>query len=265
VSRAGYKYVAAVTGAAVHTEIDSAPAELAEGIGPPPDLAQPWIRELHDVYRRFLDPETRTLGIGSGYGEHELLLWQAGYDIVASDVLDKPLQHTASSTPGFQWQIVDIFDEQDEQWTQILVCGLDCYFDDEQTKLLFARLAALLAPGGRLVFTLRYRDTIATRIIDALSVAIAVARRLKWRAQRRNLMLRRKQHGYRRSEREIVEFAERVGLRVFDVEHAAYAMELSRLGVVPNAERAYEIARRLDQRVGWFASATVFHFSRPDA
>lgn len=50
-------------------------------------LFAPWVRELHACYRRVLGGAGRILSIGSGLGEHDVLLHIAGYHITATDLI----------------------------------------------------------------------------------------------------------------------------------------------------------------------------------
>jgi hypothetical protein len=44
-----------------------------------------WVLEVHEVLRGWLQRGMSILSIGSGLGEHEVLLFRAGYEVTASD------------------------------------------------------------------------------------------------------------------------------------------------------------------------------------
>ena len=46
-----------------------------------------YIKELHEAYQTFFQKERLVVGIGSGLGEHQLLLFLNGYKTVSSDII----------------------------------------------------------------------------------------------------------------------------------------------------------------------------------
>ena len=67
------------------------------------------VQELHSIYERFLSKERLTVGIGSGYGEHELLLHLKGFPVIASDIIPGLAQKISILFPGFRGCTIDIF------------------------------------------------------------------------------------------------------------------------------------------------------------
>jgi SAM-dependent methyltransferase len=145
-----------------------------------------------------------------------------------------------------------------ERWDDVLIASLDYAFDDTQLKRALQNVRAVLAPGGRLVFVHRYQDTPGTRIVDrALSPALAVAMRAKALATRSGLRIVRREHGFRRTRRELRDLARQAGFRVGRVRYAGYAVELTRIDVQRRAPALYRLARRVDRRMRTFNIATV--------
>ena len=262
--RVGYKYVPADEGGSVRTEVDSTPEEFAETMAYESGryrsaedfLAQHsdrWVLELHEALRDLLDKDRTVLSIGSGAGEHEALLAQEGYDIVASDIVEEAMKDAASLFPNLRVARFDVFDGAPPVAPDdVLVTGIDFYFDDAQTHRLFHRLRDITPRGGRVIFTLRYRANPATWLIDRIGLpALAAAQRVRGRR------LVRKAHGFRRSERAIRAFATGAGFEVGRVRRAGYAVELERLGISSGH------LTRLDRRLGILTIATVFELLRP--
>jgi hypothetical protein len=225
-----------------------------------------WINELHAVLVGWLSPNRRTLGLGSGFGEHELRFALLGYDITASDVLLGPLQLTNGLFPEFRYCRFDVFEtESNEAWDDILVTGMDSYFDQTRASVLFRRIARLLREGEgsskRLIFVLRYKNNAATWLIDQCLVARATLlnglrvlfpRRPRWIPQA---------HGFRRSQRDIVDLATAAGFELRRIAHAGFGVELSRLAFLTRLDRLSKgLLTRLDRRLHWFNNCTIFEF-----
>lgn len=208
---------------------------------------QRWVRELHEVLKDLLDPQRLTLGIGSGEGEHEVLLHEAGYRVIASDVVPGVLDDAARLFPGLETRLLDVFGDDVVECDDVLAGGIDFYFDDAEAADLFAAVRRRLIPGGRFVVVLRYRDNLATTAIDRVGLPA-----LAWAQRRRGAHLERKAHGYRRSVGELRKLAKSGGFSVGRVRHAAFGMELERLVPAPAP------VVRLDRRLHVLNSAVVF-------
>lgn len=271
--RKGHKYIEVDWGEPARRSIDSSVAEFASGMGyaklefkdPEAFLAhfrQPWVLELHDALRSLLSPGRAVIGIGSGSGEHELLLSLAGYDVTASDVVDPAFAPARDLFPGFRAIHLDIFDPpQDQLYDDVLVAGLDSYFDAERAQAIFVNAKQLLRPEGRLIFTLRYHDNSATRLIDTLLLPTSAAlRRLHLRLTGSDLTVVKKEHGYRRTRSEIILLGMGAGYRIGRIRHAGFAFEMSRIGLDRRTPRVYELLRKIDRRFNVLNNATVFEF-----
>src|SRR5206468_4032267 len=78
----------------------------------------------------------------------------------------------------------------------VLVTGLDYALDDDQCDRLLANIAAVLdrsaRPNPRLVFTVRYRDNLLTRVIDDVVLPLEARYRLRRNAPGRTIVRREK-------------------------------------------------------------------------
>lgn len=216
--------------------------------------------ELNGVLRELLDRSRSILSIGSGEGEHELPFALEGYNILATDIVDSASQ-TTRLFPALRFQVLDAFTlPGGSRWEDLLVTGIDCYFDDERFDQLLGRFRETLSPGGRLIFVLRYRDNLATRIIDAgqpvLCWVACVLGKLRLTSKRWQM----KQHGYRRSESEIIAAAKRHGFRLGRLRHAGFGVELTRWYVDRLLPPVFSLVRAVDRRLNVLNNAVVFEF-----
>jgi SAM-dependent methyltransferase len=252
--------------------VDSTPAEFAATMGygnrrydSPAEFltfhSGSWIRELHQVLAELLDVRRSVLSIGSGECEHEVPFVLEGYDIVASDVVDSG-ELTRRLFPGLRFQAFDVLRPHAiGTFDDVLITGLDFYFADEDFSRLMANVRTLLRPGGRLLFTLRYRDNFATWGIDRVGIP-AICAVLRFGSAvglsgRRWVM---KRHGYRRSPREVIQRAADHGFRLGRVLHAGFGGELTRVYLDRFAPPLYALAQAVDRRLCVFNNAIVFEF-----
>jgi SAM-dependent methyltransferase len=218
-----------------------------------------WVVELRAALRELLDPDRAVLSIGSGRGEHEVPLHLAGYDIVASEVVDGALDDAVRLFPGFRAIHFDVLEPAiEDAYDDLLATGIDYALDDAQLRTLFATARTVTRPGGRVILAHRFRDNRAIRAIDRLGVpAWAATRNAYHRVRGDGVRVVRREHGWRRTGAEVRTLAADCGFRPGRVRHAAYAMELARLPMPGWAMRA---AVRADRRLRVFNSATVYEF-----
>ena len=205
-----------------------------------------WVRELHAALTDVLSPDRPILSLGSGEGEHEVLLHEAGYDVIASDVVPGVLDEAARLFPRLRTLTLDAFDPWPVTCTDVLATGMEFYFDDARLLDLLETVHERIGPAGHFVLVLRYRDNPATEIIDRVGLPLVAAVQ-----RRRGAHLTRKAHGYRRSVGDVRALAAQAGFRVGRVRHAAFAMEFERLLPAPRPLIA------LDRRLHVLNSATV--------
>lgn len=216
-----------------------------------------WMVELGTALRELLDPGRAVLAVGSGRGEHEVPLHLAGYDVVASEVVEGALDDAVRLFEGFRAIRFDVLAPTlDAAYDDLLATGIDYALDDAQLRTLFATARRVTRPGGRVILVHRYPDTVATRAIDGLGLpAWAAVRNAYHRARGDGVRVVRREHGWRRTGAEIQALARDGGYRTGRVRHAAFAMELARL---PIPRWAMRLAVRADRRLHVLNSATVY-------
>jgi SAM-dependent methyltransferase len=184
-----------------------------------------------------------------------------GYDILATDLVDSA-SRTVGLFPSLRFERFDVLNPRPMgRFDDVLITGLDFYFDDETFSRALANVRTLLRPGGRLLFALRYRDNAVTWLIDTIGIPAACTM-LKLAAgvgvSRRRWTL--KDHGYRRSVDEVRAMAARHGFKLGRLLHAGFGVELTRVHVDRLAPPAYAALRALDRRLHMFNNAVVFEF-----
>jgi cyclopropane fatty-acyl-phospholipid synthase-like methyltransferase len=223
-------------------------------------MSKHWIMELHEAVMPFLDKNRTLLGIGSGEGEHELLLHLKGYNVVASDIIPGLTEKTQSLFPEFQCCTFDVFKDDIDSLPicntafDILVTGLDFYFDDVKAKELFKRFYELIPDDGTLIFVLRYRQSIFTTIIDFLSFVEVYVQ-----ARKKKAGIFKKHHGYRRTKKDVLNLAKEAGFHAEKSVPAMLGYECGRVRFF-NSHKLTRICAFTDRLIPLFHSAIVFKF-----
>lgn len=212
---------------------------------------QDWIVETNEVLQSWVRPQDVLLSVGSGLGEHEVLLFRRGFDVTASDFVDGTCDEAKRLFPGFRAIHLDILSppERPPCDAVLMLGGMDQYFDDATLGRVFEKTKRLLKPGGRLIFAIRHHDNACTRLIDyVLWPLVAALQNAKYRLQGRREVWVRKVHAYARSRQEVARLAERAGYAVRRIGHAGLGVEWSRLGIDVHLPRLYAGLRSVDRR-----------------
>jgi len=220
--------------------------------------ASAWVAELHQVLAELLDRARTVLSIGSGECEHELPFVLDGYQILATDLVESA-QETQRLFPVLRFSRFDVFHPAPiGRFDDVLVTGLDFYFSDREFAILLCNIRSLLNPGGRLIFTLRYRDNLGTWLIDRLGIPLCcVLLRGIDRVTKQTSVHMLKPHGFRRSLTEIRQAAMAAGFRIGRIRHAGFGVELTRI-YLHRLPALYRLAAAIDRRLHVFNNATVF-------
>jgi hypothetical protein len=218
-----------------------------------------WVHEAHRCYKRALHGATCVLSIGAGVGEHDVLLHLAGFRVISTDLIPNVSRATASLFSEMTFASLDVFDREAlraYRCDAVLFTGLDYALDDtalgtalENVKLPLARLG-LIEP--RVVFTLRYRDNLLTRVIDDVLLPVEARLRQMRRGSRYHVVA--KAHGYRRSPVEFQRLAARCGFRTQAVCYAGDGVEFGRSAIL----RRIPGLTRLDRRLHVASNCIVF-------
>jgi hypothetical protein len=279
--RIGYKYHVVRDGAPVRTTIAATPEEHSvenqygqldcfrtQGEFLKSDLFSSWMLEAHECYKTALKDAGRILSIGSGIGEHDVLLHLAGYDIVSTDLIPGVSRNTQSLFPDMEFGVLDILDRSSIdgfRCDSVLITGLDFTLDDSEAGRMIENVAHLLKRSThrhrKMILTLRYRDNILTKGIDWIVLPLEARLRL-WKRGRGHTVVK-KAHGYRRSCAEALELAFQHGFRLRQVYYAGAGMELTRSVLVGRIRPLMWLLRRLDRIFHVACNCVICEFSLP--
>lgn len=211
-----------------------------------------WVREAHEVYEAILRDAGRILSIGSGVGEHDVLLHLSGIDVISTDLLPGVSSPTQLLFPEMRFGTLDALDENAYgffDFDSILVTGLD-YALDEQTLHRFfdicrRSLSRSSTAAPRLVFTIRYRDNLLTRLID--DIVLPLEAHIRCRVTGSKYRVVRKQHGYRRSIRQVLRIAHEHGFAARSIRYAGFGVEYERSAIFRRLPGFLWVARHFDR------------------
>jgi len=177
-----------------------------------------WVNLIHQQLKKFVNKNRITLGIGSGFGEHEFLLYQKGYKIIASDVIPD-LSFKSNILPeDFKIITIDIFKDNIKVALQkniginniekfdLLDSGLLFYYNNDDAQIIFQKFYDALPSGCNLILISRYRDYPGAAMLEKLLYFEGC---LKSFFKKCGLII--KHHGYRRKDCEIIQMANKAG------------------------------------------------------
>lgn len=272
--RIGHEYLVVEAGAVVRATIardsdqhreDCYPTSLSQSSSRDEFLASalfaPWVHELHACHRRLMVDAGSILSIGSGYGEHDVLLHMAGYDVTSTDLLPDLQREAQRWFPGLPFRALNVLDPEavDEfEADCAIVTGLDYALDDVQLRTLFDNIAVLLRRSNHarksLVFTLRFRDNTLTRVIDEVLLPTESWFR-RWRRGAGHKIVKRAK-GHRRTAAEIVKMAHASGFFHRATCYAGFGIEFGRSALL----RRLQFLQAVDRRLHIAANCTVLAF-----
>lgn len=283
--RIGYKFILVKPGNNVNLDIGSdiesfektmGYSLLHKGFGSKEDFLETYCsgqspsvlnrRELNKVLELMLSKNDRILSIGSGIGEHDVLLHLSGYKIVASDIIPGVLEKTRKLFPDLETMTFDILNPKSSlKYDCILDTGLSYLYNYMEAIRIFSNCNRLLNPSGKLVFVLRYRDNLFTRFMDDFVLPLeARIVNLALAVRRSNLRLLRRKHGYRRSMSEILELGKMTGFELQKIGYAGYGVEAMGSIILTHIHipSLSQILATLDKKIHIMNSATVFSFRK---
>lgn len=198
----------------------------------------------HLCYQRFLAAHLpkggRILSIASGRAANEMRLVSDGYDILCSDLEPVCPGETKRLFPGYAFLKWDVLADPlpPDRFDAVMCLSFIYLLDEEQLRAFFGRVGGLLKPGG--VFVLDSAGSPDAWLANLLhQVYLPCEARLVCGIRNvANLFLRggsngwmgvrRKHHGYRYGDREIIAAAAEKGLAAEAVERMDFETELTR-------------------------------------
>ncbi|TAL09710.1 MAG: class I SAM-dependent methyltransferase [Nitrospirae bacterium] len=198
----------------------------------------------HLCYQKFLPAHLpkagRILSIASGRAANEMRLLVDGYRVVCSDLEPVCPDEARRLFPGYEFMKWDVLNEPlpPERFDAVMCLSFIYLLDEERLRTFFGRVSGLLKPGGMLVLDsagspdawlanllhnvyLPCEAWLACGLKNAMNL-------LRQSGSNGSMVVRRKHHGYRYGDREIVAAASGYGLKVEAAAHMDFETELTR-------------------------------------
>lgn len=199
----------------------------------------------HLCYQKFLaahlPKDGRILSIAGGRAANEMRLVADGYRVVCSDLEPVWPDETRRLFPGYEFLKWDVLNDPlpPERFDAVMCLSLIYLFNDEQLGMFFGRVRELLRPDG--VFVLDAAGSSTESVLANMLHGVylpceawlvcgirSVANLFRHGGSNGLMVVRRKHHGYRRSDEEIGAAASAQGFTVAAVEHMDFETELTR-------------------------------------
>ncbi len=205
---------------------------------------QHYLWEYHEgrlaAYNQFLkkrlSKDAAVLSVASGRCANELLLSEKGYPITCSD-LERFAAHdqTQKLFPSFQWISYNVLEGPHAPPVDAVICLSTIYlFNDQQLDDFFKNISESLTPGGHLLLdSAGSPDNFLSWLIHDIVLRYET-RFKKWLSllmgSERGVI--RKFHGYRRTDKDIFDVAQRHGFQLMYLEKTAFLTEFKRSSIV---------------------------------
>lgn len=149
-----------------------------------------------------LDPNKKTLFIGSSWGETEFFL-KDKFQIVASDNEDQYIEFHKNNT-DLNFIKLDILDLEKHNFSfeQIVVNNIEYLFDNQQLKKSIENISKISKPGARIFVIFRSRDGFLIKIIDHVLLFIETYLVFLIKRIKKKVYFFKGHHGFRRSLKE---------------------------------------------------------------
>lgn len=209
----------------------------------------------NDFLRRHLKRGEEILSIASGRCANELGLMEDGYSITCSDLKEWEIhERTRRLFPGFEFMRLDVLEGPAYKRYDAVVClSLIYLFDESQLRLFFRNVSDSLRLDGQLLLdSAGSPDNVLSTLIHDLWLKYEVVslRLVKGLLRRRLDGFVTKHHGYRRTDREIIESARQAGLELRCQKHYAFTTEFRRSRILGPLIAPGSVAEGLCRSVG---------------
>jgi SAM-dependent methyltransferase len=211
--------------------------------------------------RTHLSRGQRTFSIACGRGVNEMRLVHEGFNIVCSDLEPVCPDQTGALFPGYQFKRWNAFADPlpTEQFDAVICLGFASLLSPDLLQTLMNRARALLVPGGLFILdSAGAPDNVLSTIVHDVAAPIDAriwCTLLNVRARLTGAdrwAVRRKMHGYRYRDSELISAAARCGFALEDKRHMDFDTEWQRLFVY-----------RYLTRYLTFLKSTLRHAARP--
>ena len=122
----------------------------------------------YNFLKNNLDPDKKTLFVGSSWGEVEFFL-KDKFKIVASDYEDQYVEFHKNNTDlnFIKLNILDI-ENQNLKYEQIVVNNIEYLFDNQELKTCIENISKISKPGAKIFVIFRSRDGFLIKFIDQI-------------------------------------------------------------------------------------------------
>jgi len=211
------------------------------------------LRKYDEVLKSVLRKGERIFSIASGRCVNEILLAEAGYNILCSDL--EPVPKVKEIFPDLNFVRYDVTKGHypDQRFDTILAIQVFYLFDKEHLESILKNLKTSLKEKGRLIIDISgAQDNFLTYVIDNwIGWYEAYLKGFIFKLfKKRRLRVKKKHHGFRYTDKEFIVLVEKAGFKFSQVFCADYRTELERSYIIRRLAQRGKIFRDLVDFVG---------------
>ena len=186
---------------------------------------------------KHLKKEWCVLSVASGRCANEMYLHENGYDVTCSDLeVFGAYPQTQQLFPALRWRPYNVLQGPFPRPFDAVMClSLIYLFDDNDLDTFFQSVAGSLTPQGSLLLDSAGSpdNSLSWLIHDVLLKGEAYAKKIVFMLMRRGRpAVVKKHHGYRRTDRELIQAAVRNGFRLIAREDGAFLIDFERSSIL---------------------------------
>jgi len=199
-----------------------------------------FLKDKYLIYEDYLkknsNSQTKTLSIASGRAIHELSLISKNFNIVCSDVAIPSCYEDSKKIFGnFDYIKLNLLkDEINDEFDQIYSIGVFYIFSDEELKIIFKKIHNILKKDGTFIVDLGGNEDNLTSFLFNKIYLLIEAYIIYYFSKifNKKIGFKNENLGYRRTNKEFINFANKLGFHLVDLSEHDYLTELERSPVI---------------------------------
>jgi len=243
----------------------------SEGYGSREEFFETYIAKRHHIFydhfiRQHLSKEETVLSVASGRCANELWLLSQGYDIFCSDLAAVNLEGTKALFPEFRFQALNILkNPSDRLFDSIIALSMVYFLDDREFPVFFENVSNSLKTGGHLILDgASSPDNLMSFFIHDMVLKyearlLIVLRRL---IKKQKLAFVKKHHGFRRTDKEIIDTASKAGFALLGKHGYDYLTEFRRSYFFSRFIKDSYLEKPFETLGRWIPYVRMFYFEK---
>ena len=217
-----------------------------------------FLRDKYLIYEDYLkknsNPEAKTLSIASGRAIHELCLISKNFNIICSDVAIPSCYEDSKKIFGnFDYIKLNILkDEINDEFDQIYSIGVFYIFSNTELEIIFKKIHNILKKNGTFIVDLGGNEDNFTSFIFNKIYLLLEAYVIYFFSKifNKKIGFKNENLGYRRTNKEFINFASKLGFYLVELSEHDYLTELERSAIIRTLIKYFPASKEFFKLLG---------------